>query len=74
MGKPLTRRQQQVLDAIRQHIHLEGYAPTISELVDACGLNSKSTIHFHLTALAELGLIRWKPGKSRTIALMEVPA
>jgi repressor LexA len=44
--------------------------PSIRELGEALGLKSTSTIHYHLTGLAERGLIRWDKGKNRAIQLL----
>lgn len=70
----LPRRQQEVLDYLRRAIAERGYVPSIREIVEALGVHSTSTIHYHLTGLAERGLIRWEKGKNRAIQLMEHPA
>ena len=67
----LPKRQQEVLDYLRQAIAERGYVPSIREIVEALGVHSTSTIHYHLTGLAERGLIRWDKGKNRAIQLTE---
>lgn len=67
----LPRRQQEVLDYLRRAIAERGYVPSIREIVEALGVHSTSTIHYHLTGLAERGLIRWEKGKNRAIQLLE---
>jgi repressor LexA len=68
---PLPRRQQEVLDFLRKAIAERGYVPSIREIVEALGVQSTSTIHYHLTGLARRGLIRWDKGKNRAIQLTE---
>lgn len=70
----LPRRQQEVLDYLRRAIAERGYVPSIREIVEALGVHSTSTIHYHLTGLAERGLIRWEKGKNRAIQLLESAA
>jgi repressor LexA len=68
----LPKRQQEVLDFLRRSITERGYVPSIREIVDALGVHSTSTIHYHLTGLAERGLIRWDKGKNRAIQVMDM--
>lgn len=70
----LPRRQQEVLDFLRSAIAERGYVPSIREIVEGLGLHSTSTVHYHLTGLAERGLIRWDKGKNRAIQLVEEEA
>ncbi len=66
----LPQRQREVLDYLRRSLREQGYVPSIRELGEALGLRSTSTIHYHLTGLAERGLIRWDKGKNRAIQLI----
>jgi repressor LexA len=66
----LPQRQREVLDFLRRSLRERGYVPSIRELGEALGLRSTSTIHYHLTGLAERGLIRWDKGKNRAIQLI----
>lgn len=68
----LPKRQQEVLDYLRRAIAEHGYVPSIREIVEALGVHSTSTIHYHLTGLAERGMIRWDKGKNRAIQLTEL--
>lgn len=70
MPETLSPRQQQVLDFLRRSIRERGYVPSIREIGEALSLQSTSTIHYHLTMLAERGLIRWDKGKNRAIQLV----
>lgn len=67
----LPARQQEVLDYLRGALREQGFVPSIREIAAALGLQSTSTIHHHLTGLAERGLIRWEKGKNRAIQLLE---
>lgn len=63
------RRQQQILDFIRQFIQTNGSAPTLKQIAEAIGVSSLATVHEHLQALIEKGLIKKKGGKVRSIEL-----
>ncbi|MCL1798469.1 MAG: transcriptional repressor LexA [Eggerthellaceae bacterium] len=69
MGQKITKRQQAVLDSIEDCIREKGYGPTVREVCQNLGLSSPSTVHVHLKALEEKGMIRRDPLKSRSIAL-----
>ena len=69
MGGKVTKRQQAVLDNIEKHIREKGYGPTVREVCQDLGLSSPSTVHVHLKALEEKGLIKRDPLKSRSISL-----
>lgn len=69
MSDKITKRQQAVLDVIEQCIREKGYGPTVREVCQALGLSSPSTVHVHLKALEEKGLIKRDALKSRSIAL-----
>lgn len=66
------KRQQQILDFIKQHIQANGTAPTLRQIADAIGVSSLATVHEHLQALEEKNLIKRKSGKVRAIELTEV--
>lgn len=67
----LPKRQQEVLDYLRRAIAEHGFVPSIREIVEALGVHSTSTIHYHLTGLAARGMIRWDKGKNRAIQLLD---
>ena len=69
MAEKVTKRQQAVLDCIEECIREKGYGPTVREVCQSLGLSSPSTVHVHLKALEEKGLIKRDPLKSRSIAL-----
>lgn len=69
--KPLTHRQQQILDFIEQTLVRDGFPPTIAEITAAFGMGSGNAIRGHLQALAKKGAIQLTPGASRGIRLLK---
>jgi len=69
--KPLTDRQQTVLDFIEQSVATAGFPPTIAEIAAAFGVRSTNSIRGHLQALARKGVIELVPSASRGIRLLK---
>lgn len=67
----LYRRQKQILDFIRQYIEKYGYSPTLGEIADSIGVSSLATVHEHLQALVQKGVIKKFEGAVRGIEVME---
>jgi len=67
----LTKRQQQILEVVQAHIARLGYPPTVREIGDAVGLTSSSTVHAHLQALENRGVLRRDPTKPRALDLVD---
>ncbi len=67
MAPVIYKRQQQILEYIKQHVQTTGSAPTLKSIADAMGLSSLATVHEHLTTLEEKGLIKRKGGHNRTV-------
>lgn len=65
---PLTPRQQQVLDLIRQQIDNHGSPPTLRELAKSLGVSGTLPISKHLEALERKGYVTRGSG-SRNISL-----
>ncbi|MGX1116378.1 SOS-response transcriptional repressor LexA [Streptomyces ambofaciens] len=65
----LTPRQEAILRVIRQAITDEGAAPTVSEIAEAVGLRSWSSVHYQLRELETKGAIQREPGQARGIRL-----
>ncbi|TMW73302.1 transcriptional repressor LexA [Alteribacter natronophilus] len=63
----LSRRQQDILDYIKDEVKKKGYPPSVREIGEAVGLASSSTVHGHLSRLEKKGLIRRDPTKPRAI-------
>ena len=67
--KNLTIKQQQILDYIKEHLHLTGFPPTRSDIANQMGYKSPNAAEDHLRALARKGAIEIIPGTSRGIRL-----
>ena len=61
--------QNAVYEFIKRFIAENAYPPTVREIGAALGLRSTSTVHMHITKLAEKGLIVLNPSKQRSITL-----
>ena len=71
--KSLTRRQQQVLDLVRNAIERSGMPPTRADICAHFGFRSPTAAEDHLRALASKGWIELLPGRSRGIRLLTSP-
>jgi len=67
MGESLSKRQQQVLDYLKDYVGKKGFCPSVREIGEALDLSSPSTVHVHLKNLEEKGYIKRDPLKSRSI-------
>jgi repressor LexA len=65
----LTPRQLDVVVAIRNYRHINGYAPTMQELADQLG-TSKVTIFEHIGALEKKRVIRRDKHKARSLEII----
>jgi len=69
--KPLSKRQQQILEFIISQIQTRGFAPTVREIVAHVGDKSPTSVHRHLKTLETRGHITRQPNMSRSIRLTE---
>lgn len=67
--RPLTPRQQEVLDLIKSTMIDTGMPPTRAEIARNLGFKSANAAEEHLKALAKKGVIEILPGTSRGIKL-----
>jgi repressor LexA len=67
----LYRRQKQILDFIRQYIEKYGYSPTLAEIAESINVSSLATVHEHLQALVQKGVIRRFDGAVRGIEVLD---
>ena len=67
--RPLTPRQQEVLDLIKSTMTDTGMPPTRAEIARELGFRSANAAEEHLKALAKKGVIDILPGTSRGIKL-----
>ena len=68
---PLTPRQQEVLDFVREYRDRQGYCVSISDICERFGFKSKTGAVCHLTALRRKGLVTWVDNQARTIRVTE---
>lgn len=68
---PLTERQAEILELIRDTIEETGMPPTRAEIAKALGFKSANSAEEHLRALARKGVIELVSGASRGIRLVE---
>lgn len=59
----LTRRQNEILDVIYHWHQQHGYTPTLDEIAQQIGINTRSTIHQHVQTLIKLGKLKAASGK-----------
>ncbi len=67
----LTKRQQDVLDAIKKHLRNHGVPPSQWELAAYVGLSDSAAVRVHLRALQEKGRIQILARKNRGIRVIE---
>ena len=70
----LTKRQQEILDFIRQFSSDEGMPPTRADLCRHMGFKSPNAAESHLRALDKKGAIQLIPGSSRGIRIPDLEA
>lgn len=66
----LTKRQEEILNFIKEYIVSHGYPPTIREICKAMGVSSPATVHAHLNNLENKGFIKKEDTKNRAIELL----
>ncbi|MBE6151372.1 MAG: transcriptional repressor LexA [Firmicutes bacterium] len=66
----LTKRQEDILKALKKFIASHGYPPTVREIGSMLNLSSPATTHFHLNKLEEKGYIRKNEAKNRALELL----
>ena len=64
-----SNKREQILNFLTQFMNEHGYAPTVREICNAVGLQSTATVHYHLNALRDAGLIEMDETKKRAISL-----
>ena len=70
MRPPLTARQREVLDFVRNFMTRVGYPPTVREIGSHFGFVPRSVFD-HLKALERKGYLRRDPAKSRSLQLLD---
>lgn len=69
--KPLSKRQQNILDYIAKYVQEHLRPPTIREIGKAVDISSTSVVNYNLTKLTERGLIEREAEVSRGLRLTE---
>jgi repressor LexA len=64
-----SNKREEILQFLTKFVAENGYAPSVREICQAVGLQSTATVHYHLNALRDAGLISMDDMKKRTISL-----
>lgn len=67
----ITKKQQEILDYIKNEIVNRGFPPAVREICEAVNLKSTSSVHSHLETLEKNGYIRRDPTKPRAIEIVD---
>ncbi|WP_350257581.1 transcriptional repressor LexA [Scrofimicrobium sp. R131] len=70
----VSKRQQQILDFVRQYGKEVGYAPSVREIGRAVGLASPSTVKHHLDYLSRVGLLQRRDRSPRALIVDSGPS
>ena len=68
--QPLTRRQESILQVIRESAANRRFPPSLREIAQAVGLASASSVSYHLSALEKMGYLTRNVGQPRTAVEM----
>lgn len=68
----LTKKQKEILYFISQFIQTNDYAPSYREIADYFGLSSTATVHEHVKALEDKGLISTSHNAARSLELTTI--
>lgn len=66
----LQQKLNDVYAYLSETVEKRGYPPTVREVKDTFGWSSTASVHYYYKKLAENGLIKLDPNKSRSIELM----
>lgn len=67
----ISKKQQEILDYIKNEIINRGFPPAVREICEAVNLKSTSSVHSHLEALEKNGYIRRDATKPRAIEIID---
>ena len=67
----ISKKQQEILDYIKNEILNRGFPPAVREICEAVHLKSTSSVHAHLEALEKNGYIRRDATKPRAIEIID---
>ena len=66
-----SNKREEIMDFLREFTAERGYAPSVREIMQAVGLKSTASVHYHLTELNRSGVIRVDGSKNRAISMQE---
>ena len=66
----LTKKQELVLNYIKQYIAIHNYPPAIRDICEGLNLNSPATVHTHIENLKKKGYLKTSTSKNRAIELL----
>ncbi len=69
--KPLSTKQQKIVDFLRRFIREKNYPPSIRDIQEECGISSTSVVDYNLKALERMGYIHRDREVSRAIELLD---
>jgi SOS-response transcriptional repressor LexA len=67
----MTPEQKQTFEAVKGFIQERGFSPSFTEIGELLGGKAKSAVKRRVDGLVALGLIRTRPGRNRSIELVE---
>lgn len=67
-----SNKREEILSFLKEFSAENSYAPSVREIMQAVGLKSTASVHYHLSELDRLGLIQVDGSKNRAIRLTEV--
>lgn len=68
--KPLSEKQQAIMEFIARAVETRGYPPSMREIGDAVGLSSLSSVTHQLSRLELAGYIRRDPNRPRALEIL----
>jgi len=68
--RPLTEKQQAILEFIARSVDTRGYPPSMREIGDAVGLSSLSSVTHQLSRLELAGYLRRDPNRPRALEVL----
>ncbi len=68
----LTKKQELVLNYIKEYTATHGFPPAVREIAKGVGLNSPSSVHSHIKRLERNGFIKKTNSKFRTLEVVGI--
>ncbi|WP_412539778.1 transcriptional repressor LexA [Longispora sp. K20-0274] len=70
-NRPLTMRQQRILEVISESVERLGYPPSVREIGEAVGLASASSVAYQLGVLEQKGFLRRDANRPRAVDIRQ---